>query len=175
MVVLWVSTPCRGSFWCSKQMYWLHFPAGWTRSSGCQSLTVRMWCVVMEDDLLPITLASIQHRFFTSEMEAVCSFVLSEKTLTGRCEIPRKGPYFNDNSHEHLKIQIFKCFMVHYNQSTLTIRAAADGSGEESGTCRPWGSSNGSSRITVWVILQIIINRHDMSHPSHFPLTSSFS
>jgi hypothetical protein len=76
---------------------------------------------------------------------------------------------------KNLKIQIFKCFMVHYNQGTLTIRAEGDGSGEQSGTCRPYGSSNGSSRITVWVILYNIIKRHHMSHLSHFPLTSSFS
>jgi len=93
--------------------------------------------LVMEDDFLPVTLASIRPRLFTPHVEAGCSCVLSEKSSTGRCENPRKGHYFNEKSHEHLKIQIFEHFMVHYNQSTLTIRVAADGSGEQSGTCRP--------------------------------------
>jgi hypothetical protein len=125
----------------------------------------------MEDDFLPITLASILPRFFTPHVKAVCS-LMSEKTSTGRCENLRKGRYLKDNSCEHPKIPNVVCLMAYYNRSTLTIRDAADGSGEQSGTGRPGGSSNGSSRITVWVILQNIINRHDISHPSHFPLTS---
>jgi hypothetical protein len=150
----------------SSSSSWLNL----VRSSGCWSLNARKQNVSFGGWLPPI-----QPRFFTPHVEAVCSSVLSEETSIVRCENPRKGHSFKDNSHEHLKIQIFKCFMVHYNQSILTIRVAADGSGEQSGTCRPWGSSNGSSRITVWVILQNISNRHDISHLSHLPLTSSFS
>jgi hypothetical protein len=88
---------------------------------------------------------------------------LTDEASTGRCGNPRKGHYLNDNNPEHLKTKISECFAVHYNHSVLTIRAAADGSGEQSGTGRPRGSSNGSSRITVWVILQNIIKSADMT------------
>jgi hypothetical protein len=94
----------------------------------------------MEDDFLQVTLASTRPRFFTPDVEAVCSSVLSEKFWTGSCEghyFKDNSQYFKDNSHKDLNIQIFECFTVHYNQSTLTIRVAADGSGEQSGTCRP--------------------------------------